>query len=100
MVFASDQNGNDANFVHFSRNADLLIMHMAVPEQIRGAGRALHAPPSLIGQIAGDAGVRRLVLSHFMARSLRSLDEDIEQVTGRFDGDLFLASDLDCFVVD
>jgi ribonuclease BN (tRNA processing enzyme) len=70
IVFASDQNGNDEEFVDFARDADLLIMHMVVPENIQGAGRSLHAPPSRIGQIAAAANAGSLVLSHFMARSL------------------------------
>ncbi len=45
VVFRGDQNGDDAGHVAFSRRADLLVMHHAVPEQ---TGRiAANAAPCL-----------------------------------------------------
>ncbi len=96
LVFSSDQNGNDESFVAFARDADILVMHMVVPEGVGGAGRALHAPPSRIGEIAAKAGAGKLVLSHFMARSLADLDGNVAQVRQRFDGNVLLADDLVC----
>lgn len=96
IVFASDQNGGNHKFVEFAQGADVLVMHMVVPEGVTGIGRRLHAPPSVIGDIAQEAGVGTLVLSHFMARSLRDLDTNIEIVKQHFDGRIVLANDLDC----
>jgi ribonuclease BN (tRNA processing enzyme) len=96
LVFSSDQNGNDASFVEFANGADVLVMHMVVPEGVEGAGRALHAPPSRIGEIASDAAAGKLVLSHFMARSLADLDGNVAEVRQRYDGDIVLADDLVC----
>ena len=97
LAFASDQNGNDEQFVEFIRGVDALVMHMPVPEGIVGAGRALHALPSLIGKIAADAGVGQLILSHFMARSLRNFDDNIEKVKLNYSGPIHISKDLDCF---
>jgi ribonuclease BN (tRNA processing enzyme) len=96
IVFAGDQNGNDETFVDFARDADVLVMHMAVPEDIEGAGRALHAPPSVIGKIAKAANARKLVLSHFMARSLRDIDANVAAVDRYYDGVTITADDLLC----
>ena len=96
LVFSSDQNGNDESFVEFASGADILVMHMVVPEGVEGAGRALHAPPSRIGRIASDAAAGQLVLSHFMARSLADLDGNVAEVRQRYDGDIVLADDLVC----
>ncbi|MEO1573657.1 MAG: MBL fold metallo-hydrolase [Pseudomonadota bacterium] len=96
IVFASDQNGGSDAFIAFARDADVLVMHLVVPENIRGAGRRLHAPPSRIGQIAAAAGADTLVLSHFMARSLRELDRNVALVRESFKGDVVLADDLLC----
>lgn len=96
VVFASDQNGNDEAFVDFARDADVLVMHMAVPENISGAGRNLHAPPSVIGKIAAAANARKLVLSHFMARSLKHFDANIEIIRDHYNGEIVAASDLQC----
>jgi ribonuclease BN (tRNA processing enzyme) len=100
IVFASDQNGNDDEFIGFARDADVLVMHMVVPEDATGAMRALHVPPSRIGEIAAAANVRKLVLSHFMARSLQNLDQNIELVRQHFDGAVIVANDLMCIEVD
>lgn len=96
IVFASDQNGNDEAFVDFARDADVLVMHMVVPENISGAGRSLHAPPSRIGQIAEAANARMLVVSHFMARSLQDFDANVEIVRNHYSGETVTASDLRC----
>ena len=96
FVFATDQNGADPAFVEFARDADVLVMHMVVPENVKGVGRRLHAPPSVIGEIAAGAGSGKLVLSHFMARSLRDLEQNVSLVRERYKGDVVLAEDLAC----
>jgi len=98
IVFASDQNGGDPEFADFAANASILVMHMVVPEGIEGVGRRLHAPPSVIGNIAAAANPDTLVLSHFMARSLRDLDNNVALVRERYDGRIVLAEDLMCVV--
>lgn len=100
IVFASDQNGNDDEFVEFARDADVLVMHMVVPEDAAGAMRVLHAPPSRIGEIAAAANVRKLVLSHFMARSLQNLEQNVDLVRQHFDGEVVVAEDLMCIAVE
>jgi ribonuclease BN (tRNA processing enzyme) len=99
VVFAGDQNGNDESFIEFSRDTDLLVMHMPVPEGITGGGRQLHAPPSRLGEIADEAGAPVLLLSHFMARSLRDFEANIEQIRDHFDGEIIEANDLLCIAL-
>lgn len=96
LVFATDQNGDDPAFVDFAAGASILVMHMVVPEDVTGVGRRLHAPPSVIGEIAAGASPGKLVLSHFMARSLRDLDQNVALVRQSFDGEVVLAEDLAC----
>lgn len=99
IVFASDQNGDDPAFVDFAKDATILLMHMVVPEGVSGAGRKLHAPPSVIGDIAQRAGVGTLVLSHLMARSLENLDNNVEIVKANYAGRVIVANDLDCIAL-
>jgi len=99
LVFSSDQNGNDEEFIEFARDADVLVMHMGVPEDISGAGRSLHAPPSRIGQIAEASNARVLVLSHFMARSLQDFDTNMDIVQSHYGGEIIAAVDLLCFEI-
>lgn len=96
IVFASDQNGSDPAFAEFAKGASVLVMHMVVPEEVAGVGRRLHAPPSVIGELAGQAQPGKLVLSHFMARSLRNLESNVAMVKRGFAGDVLLAEDLAC----
>jgi len=98
LVFGSDQNLGDPAFTTFASGADVLVLHMVVPEGVEGPGRALHAPPSVIGEVAGKAAPGTLVLSHFMARSLRDLDANVARVRERYDGDIVVADDLACVV--
>jgi len=70
IVFSGDTNGEGEGLVRLAANADLFIVHNAVPEGAAGIERRLHMPPSVIGQVAGDAQVKSLVLSHRMLRTL------------------------------
>jgi len=96
FVFGSDQNGGDPAFAEFAKGASILVMHMVVPEDVEGVGRRLHAPPSVIGKLAAKIGPGKLVLSHFMARSLRDLEQNVALVKESFKGDVVLAEDLAC----
>jgi ribonuclease BN (tRNA processing enzyme) len=97
LVFGSDQNGSSPAFVELARNADLLLAHLAIPESARGAAVRLHARPSTLGEIAGRAGVKQLLLSHFMARSLREIERQVTEIRARYPGPVNLAEDLACF---
>ena len=98
FVFASDQNGSDPAFTEFAMDADILVMHFAIPETASGPATALHARPSTIGDVASKSKAKTLLLSHFMGRSLRSLDEGVKAVEERYDGRLLLAEDLSRYV--
>ena len=94
--FASDHNGSDPEFPTVASDASLLVMHMPIPENAGDGARQLHAIPSRIGEVASEAGADRLLLSHFMARSLDNLEDNVAFVRGKFDGELLVAEDLYC----
>jgi ribonuclease BN (tRNA processing enzyme) len=96
LVFATDQNGGNPAFADFAKGASVLVMHMVVPENVAGVGRRLHAPPSVIGEIAAAAAPGKLVLSHFMARSLAGLEQNVALVRERYKREVILAEDLAC----
>jgi len=100
IVFSSDQNGSDPEFTNFAQDASLLVMHMPIPEDSGDAARQLHAVPSRIAEIAAAANADRLLLSHFMARSLGSFDENVRIVREGYDGELLIAADLGCYALD
>jgi ribonuclease BN (tRNA processing enzyme) len=97
IVFSGDTNGEGEGLVRLAKNADLFIAHNAVPEGATGVERSLHMPPSVIGQIAKDANVKRLVLSHRMLRTLGREDQTQAEIKKRYLGPVAFANDLDCF---
>jgi ribonuclease BN (tRNA processing enzyme) len=97
IVFSGDTNGNGEGLVRLAKDADLFVAHNAVPEGATGVERNLHMPPSVIGQIAGDAHVKQLVLSHRMLRTLGKESQTEAEIRKRFSGPMEFANDLDCF---
>lgn len=91
VVFSSDQTGTSPTFVEFARGAHVLIMHLAV-----AAGRTnhlLHASPAVVGRVAQDAGVGRLIVSHI---GLFDLDAAIAELKKFYTGPLTVGADLQC----
>ena len=96
IVFSSDQNGTDERFVNFAMGADVLVMHLAIATQATDGLRRLHATPEIVGEIARDSAVERLVLSHFSDTpagvssreffSIPRLDENVAVVKEIFGG--------------
>jgi len=98
IVFSGDTNG-EGGLAQLAMNADLLIAHNAVPEDATGVERKLHMPPSVIGQIAADAHLKHLVLSHRMLRTLGKESQTQAEIAKRFTGPTEFANDLDCIPV-
>ena len=97
IVFSGDQNGSAPAFWELAHDADLLVMAHAVPEDADRVARKLHAVPSVIGAGAADAHVRRLVLTHLMARSIDTLDANLALIRQRYSGPIDVAHDLACY---
>lgn len=97
IAFAGDQNGDNPAFAAMIKGVDILVMDHAVPEMADPASRQLHARPSEIGLLAARAGVKELVLSHNMARSLGHLEENLALIRQHYTGRTTVAEDLMCF---
>lgn len=88
MVYSGDTDFSE-NLVTLSKNADLLICESALPDELKVKG---HLTPSMAGEIATRANVRKLVLTHFYPECDQS---DIEkQCRKTYSGPLLLAEDL------
>jgi len=91
VVFSSDQNGTNPKFVDFAKNADLLLMHMAIAA--KSPPNPGHAAPVTVGRIAQQAGVKRLVVSHI---GQFNLDEAVAELKTSYSGPLTVGADLQC----
>ncbi|MFX1296451.1 MAG: MBL fold metallo-hydrolase [Promethearchaeota archaeon] len=104
--YGADQTGSNLAFTEFVQGVDILIMHMAVSEEAQGPATRIHAKPSVVGKIAQKAGVRTLVLSHFMKLdstkpnagefSLSNLESNLAHLKKYYFGSVVLAEDLQC----
>ena len=97
IVFSGDGNGDNGNLELLAKNADLFVAHNAIPEGETGSARQLHMPPSVIGRIAQSAGVRQVVLSHRMLRTLGRESETLAVIARVYPGPVTFADDLDCY---
>jgi ribonuclease BN (tRNA processing enzyme) len=90
VVFSSDQTGTNPEFVKFAKGANVLIMHLAIAA---GAQSPLHAPPAVVGRVAQEAGIGRLIVSHI---GLFNLDAAIAEVKTTYSGALTIGVDMQC----
>jgi ribonuclease BN (tRNA processing enzyme) len=88
VVYSGDTDVCD-NLVTLAKDADVLICEAALPDETKVSG---HLTPSLAGDIAARAGVKKLVLTHFYPECDTV---DIEaQCRKTYQGPLALAEDL------
>ncbi len=88
VVYSGDTDFSD-NLVTLAKNADLLICESALPDELKVPG---HLTPSLAGEIATQANVGKLVLTHFYPECDQV---DIEkQCRKTWSGPLVLSKDL------
>jgi len=90
VVFGSDQTGTNPRFVEFAKGAKVLVMHLAIAA---GASSPLHASPAVVGRVAQDAGVGRLIVSHI---GEFDLDAAIAELKKFYTGPLTVGADLQC----
>lgn len=100
IALSGDQNDDNPAFARLVQGADLLIMDHAIPQDAGPVARALHATPRHIGGLAAQAGIRHLVLSHLMARSLNGLEQNKQLIRQSYRGPLSVAEDLACYTPD
>jgi ribonuclease BN (tRNA processing enzyme) len=88
VVYSGDTDVSEG-LVALSKDADLLICESAHPDALKVQG---HLTPSLAGEIATRANVRKLVLTHFYPECDKV---DIEKECRKtYDGPLIIAEDL------
>jgi ribonuclease BN (tRNA processing enzyme) len=90
VVFSSDQTGTNPRFIEFAKGANVLIMHLAIAA---GAKSPLHASPAVVGRVAQEAGVGRLIVSHI---GLFDVDVAIAELKKFYTGPITVGADLQC----
>jgi ribonuclease BN (tRNA processing enzyme) len=91
IVFSSDQTGADPKFVNFAKGANTLIMHLALAAGVKN--NPLHGAPDVVGRVAHEAGVGRLIVSHI---GIFDLDAALADLKTNYTGPLTVGADLLC----
>ncbi len=97
ITVSGDMNNQYKTLAGLAKGSDLLVAHNAVPESAKGAAVQLHMQPSTIGQIAQQAHVKKLILSHRMNRTLGKEQDTRRAISTTYTGPIKFADDLDRF---
>lgn len=98
VVFSGDMSAKRPNLIELAKDADMLIAHSAIPQAAQGRpATALHMLPSQIGNIAKQAGVKQVVLSHRMTPSIGREENTLKEIRKHYSGKVSFADDLDIF---
>ncbi|WDF71374.1 MBL fold metallo-hydrolase [Novosphingobium sp. KACC 22771] len=96
VVFTGDT-GTSPDLATFAKGADVLVAEMAtaadraaVPPQVRQHMDVEHLSPAQVGDLARQAGVGKLVLSHVGTVS----EQDLAEVRAHYSGPVVLGRDL------
>lgn len=100
LVFSGDMSGKTQGFGDFAKQADLLIMHNAIPENAGQIAKNLHMTPSEMGKFSQQAGAKKMVISHRMNRTNDTEQQTIKLIRRHYTGALLLAEDMDMFDLD
>ncbi len=90
VVFGSDQTGTNPKFIELAKNADVLVLHLAIGT---GMTSPFQAAPDVVGRVAHDAAARSLVLSHI---GQFDIDAAVADVKKSYAGPITVATDLQC----
>lgn len=96
ISFTGDMSGRLRAMPELAENSDILVAHNAIPEGATGVAQLLHMKPSYIGQMAQEAKVKRLLLTHLMKRSLDT-EATLKEIRKSYQGDVVFPKDLDRF---
>jgi len=94
ITFSGDMNGSSGNLQKLAKNTNILVAHNAIAQQAFSVAKELHMTPLMIGKIAQQAKVKKLVLSHFMLRSINKKQETKAFIRKSYSGEIIEAQAL------
>jgi ribonuclease BN (tRNA processing enzyme) len=83
------------SLIELARGADLLIHECSVPDDmVEFARNTHHSIPSEVGEVAEQAGVKKVVLTHLLPQCKGRENEMVESVRSKFGGEVIASHDL------
>ncbi len=95
ITFSGDMNGSSHNLEQLAKNTHILLAHNAIPQRASSVAKKLHMTPLKIGEIAQKAQVRKLLLSHFMLRSINKKQQSKRFIRKNYQGEIIEAKELE-----
>ncbi len=93
IVFSGDMSNQFEVLAELAEQADILVATNAVPDNASSNALNLHMPPSTIARIAKQAQVKKLLLSHFMNRTLGIQQQTLGIIKQIYAGPVIMATD-------
>ena len=93
IVISGDTNNENSSLEKISKGADLFIAHHAIPENAGNFAKRLHMTPSTIAEVAHNAKVKKVVLSHRMKRTRSREAKSLEIIKEVYKGEVVFAED-------
>ncbi len=93
IVFSGDTSNQKNTLSKILQDADIFIAHHAIPQGARGYATSLHMKPSQIALLIKNSGVKKVVLSHRMRRTLGEEEESLKIIKENFKGEVLFAED-------
>ena len=94
ITFSGDMNGSTDHLTELAHNTDILLAHNAISQQANSYAKKLHMTPLKIGEIAAASAAKKLVLSHFMLRTLDIKRQSRELIRQSYQGEIIEAKAL------
>ena len=83
------------SLIQLAKGADLLIQECSFPDDMEEMARITnHSVPLEVGELANQAGVRKVVLTHLFPQCKGRENEMVQSVNRRFKGDVTPSRDL------
>ena len=93
IIISGDTNNEDENLQKIAKGADIFIAHHAISEHSGKFSKLLHMTPSVIANVAAEAKVKKVILTHRMNRTIKSEKESLKIIKKVFKGKVIFAED-------
>ncbi len=94
ITFSGDMTNKYDSLTKLARGSDLLVANYTIGESATKRAKNMHMPPSIIGKIANQAKVSKLLLAHLMNSSIPYLDDTKTLIEKIYQGPVLVAEDL------
>ena len=98
IVYSGDTSSSSDNMITLAQDADILIYDTGITDRLPPSPffRSLHTTPTRIGEVAAQANVKTLILSHLTPITEPRVDEVMQSIRNQgYIGEMFEGKDLD-----